>query len=81
MASLQDKVIVITGSTRGLGLAIARACAAEGARVVVSSRSVDAVGRAVDALRSASPFPAMPDAARCLVRVPIVATFSNPVAG
>jgi len=36
---------------------------------------------AVDALRSASPFPAMPDAARCLMRVPIVATFSNPVAG
>ena len=36
---------------------------------------------AVDALRAASPFPAMPDAARCLVRVPITATFSNPVAG
>jgi len=36
---------------------------------------------AVDALRSASPFPAMPDSARCLVRVPITATFSNPVAG
>jgi TonB family protein len=36
---------------------------------------------AVDALRSASPFPAMPDAARCLVRVPITATFSNPLAG
>jgi TonB family protein len=36
---------------------------------------------AVDALRSASPFPAMPDSARCLMRVPITATFSNPVAG
>jgi TonB family protein len=36
---------------------------------------------AVDALRSASPFPAMPESARCLVRVPITATFSNPVAG
>ncbi len=36
---------------------------------------------AVDALRAASPFPAMPDSARCLVRVPITATFSNPVAG
>ena len=36
---------------------------------------------AVDALRSASPFPAMPDDARCLTRVPIVGTFSNPVAG
>ncbi len=36
---------------------------------------------AVDALRSASPFPALPESARCLVRVPITATFSNPVAG
>lgn len=36
---------------------------------------------AVDALRSASPFPPMPDEARCLSRVPIIATFSNPVAG
>jgi len=33
---------------------------------------------AIDALRSASPFPPVPDAARCLTRVPIVATFSNP---
>jgi hypothetical protein len=33
---------------------------------------------AIDALRSASPFPPIPDAARCLTRVPIVATFSNP---
>jgi TonB family protein len=36
---------------------------------------------AVDALRAAAPFPAMPDEARCLARVPITATFSNPVAG
>ncbi len=36
---------------------------------------------ALDALRAASPFPPMPDDARCLSQVPIVATFSNPVAG
>lgn len=36
---------------------------------------------AVDALRSASPFPPMPEKVRCLTRVPIVGTFSNPVAG
>ena len=53
MAALQDKVIVITGSTRGFGLAIARACADEGAQVVVSSRSADAVERAVNELRAA----------------------------
>jgi glucose 1-dehydrogenase len=53
MAILQDKVIVITGSTRGFGLAIARACADEGAQVVVSSRSAEAVDRAVNELRAA----------------------------
>jgi TonB family protein len=35
---------------------------------------------AIDALRTASPFPPIPDAARCLARVPITATFSNPSA-
>jgi TonB family protein len=34
---------------------------------------------AVDALRSASPFPPMPDDVRCLSQIPIVGTFSNPV--
>jgi TonB family protein len=36
---------------------------------------------AVDALRSASPFPPMPDDARCLAQIPIVGTFRNPVSG
>lgn len=36
---------------------------------------------AVDALRAAAPFPPLPDGARCLARVPITATFTNPVAG
>ena len=35
---LQDKVIVITGASRGIGEAIARACVAGGARVVLASR-------------------------------------------
>ncbi len=53
MGVLQDKVIVITGSSRGLGLAIAQAAAAEGAKVVVSSRTADAVEAAVAGLRAA----------------------------
>jgi glucose 1-dehydrogenase len=53
MGTLQDRVVVITGSSRGLGLAIAQAVAAESARVVISSRTADAVVRAVVGLRAA----------------------------
>ncbi|HVK85456.1 MAG TPA: glucose 1-dehydrogenase [Kofleriaceae bacterium] len=35
---LKDKVIVITGASRGIGEAIARACVEAGARVVLASR-------------------------------------------
>jgi len=35
---LRNKVVVITGASRGLGRALARACAREGANVVVSAR-------------------------------------------
>lgn len=47
---LHDKVYVITGATRGLGLAAARELAADGARVVVTGRRQEAVDAAVDAL-------------------------------
>src|SRR5579863_8599814 len=35
---LKNQVIVVTGASRGIGEAIARACVAEGARVVLASR-------------------------------------------
>lgn len=47
---LQGKVAVITGGTRGLGLAIAQAFAREGAAVVVASRSAQAVAETVERL-------------------------------
>lgn len=55
MGLLANKIAVITGSSRGLGLAMAHAFAAEGASVVLSSRSNAAVQKAVDAIRAALP--------------------------
>lgn len=40
--SIEGKVAVVTGSTRGIGLATARMMAAAGARVVISSRNQEA---------------------------------------
>jgi NAD(P)-dependent dehydrogenase (short-subunit alcohol dehydrogenase family) len=48
--ALAGKVVVITGSTRGIGRCMAEACAAEGATVVVSSRAATAVDETVEAL-------------------------------
>ena len=49
---LADKVAVVTGSSRGIGLGIALRLAREGMRVVVNGRLPDAVETAVTALRS-----------------------------
>ena len=52
MGLLDNKVAVITGSSRGLGLAIALAYAGEGASVVLASRSGVAIQQAVASIRA-----------------------------
>ncbi|XP_067831389.1 dehydrogenase/reductase SDR family member 4-like [Heptranchias perlo] len=51
-AALAGKVAVVTASTQGIGLAIARRLARDGARVVISSRKQASVDRALGLLRA-----------------------------
>lgn len=52
---LHGATAFVSGSTRGIGFAVAERLAAEGARVIVNGRGADAVDAAVAALRSAHP--------------------------
>jgi 3-oxoacyl-[acyl-carrier protein] reductase len=47
---LAGKVAIVTGGSRGIGLAIARALGREGARVAIASRTARELGEARDAL-------------------------------
>ena len=49
---LTDKVAIITGASRGIGLAIAETYSAAGAKVVLSSRHQDALDEAADQIKS-----------------------------
>lgn len=46
MENLRDKVVLITGASRGIGLAIARALDKEGARLVLAARNRGPLARA-----------------------------------
>jgi NAD(P)-dependent dehydrogenase (short-subunit alcohol dehydrogenase family) len=52
---LSGKTVVVTGSTAGIGQAIAKQLAAAGAGVVVNGRKPETVARAVDAIKTAVP--------------------------
>ncbi|MGY1759928.1 SDR family oxidoreductase [Geodermatophilus sp. SYSU D00779] len=50
MGSLEGRTALVTGGSRGIGLAIAQSLVARGARVVVTGRKPDALAEAVSAL-------------------------------
>jgi NAD(P)-dependent dehydrogenase (short-subunit alcohol dehydrogenase family) len=52
---LIDKTALISGSTKGIGFAIASQLAAEGARVIVNGRSDNTVNSALEQIRKAEP--------------------------
>jgi NAD(P)-dependent dehydrogenase (short-subunit alcohol dehydrogenase family) len=49
---MSDRVVIVTGGTRGIGLALAEGYVAAGARVVVASRKAEACEEAAARLRS-----------------------------
>ena len=49
---LRGKRALITGSTAGIGFAVAAGLAAEGASIIVNGRGAERVGAAVERLRS-----------------------------
>ena len=52
MAQFADKVVVVTGAGRGIGLAMAKAFAAEGAKVAVLSRNPQSCGKAAESINA-----------------------------
>ena len=53
--SFEDRVVVITGGSRGLGLVMARMFVDEGAHVVLIARDLDELARAAEDLESRGP--------------------------
>ena len=49
---LNDKSALVTGSTAGIGLEIARKLAVEGAKVIIAGRNKAKIDRAVDSIRT-----------------------------
>lgn len=50
--SLENKVAVVTGGSRGIGKAIAKMLAAQGAHVILTSRKIDSLKEVADEIRA-----------------------------
>lgn len=84
--SLDDRVVLITGSTRGIGRALAQACAESGAHVAINARTKSDVDTAVlelqDAGYSASGHVAdVADPAQVGEMVEVIEDSHGPIAG
>ena len=66
MANLEAKCGLVTGGTKGIGLAIARALAEHGASVFICARKQNEVSRVIDELRAE--YPARISGCACDVR-------------
>ena len=53
--NLDDKLALVTGSTAGIGFAIAKALAAEGTRVIINGRTQERVSKAIADIRHIYP--------------------------
>ena len=52
MSRLKDRVTIITGSGQGMGLAIAKCCAKEGAKIVITDINDQTIAQAVDEIKT-----------------------------
>src|SRR5271156_181851 len=52
---LDQKLCLVTGSTAGIGLAIATALAGEGAQVIINGRTDDRVAEAIEKIHKTHP--------------------------
>jgi NAD(P)-dependent dehydrogenase (short-subunit alcohol dehydrogenase family) len=53
MRRFEDRAVIVTGAAGGIGLAIARRLASEGARVMITDLNPAAIDRAVEAVKAA----------------------------